>query len=73
MNKKMVLSLTVCSLVSIIAGAALERAIYVKKNTFGELKINKTNPEKDSYSIEVYDIEKLENKKRIILNITNEK
>ena len=56
-------------LVSFSAGVVLDRIIFNASNTFGELLINKTNHKKDSYSIDIYDLDGLENKRRVILKV----
>ena len=41
------------------------------RNTFGTLKIDHSNPEKDVYLFEIGDIDSLRKKKRIILKVDN--
>ena len=44
--------------------------VYIR-NTFGTLKIDHSNPEKDVYLFEIGDIDSLRKKKRIILKVDN--
>ena len=45
-------------------------AIYIRR-TYGTLRIDHSNPEKDVYRFEIDDIDSLSRKKRIVLKVDN--
>lgn len=49
----------------VIAGAIASRLF-----TYGTIKIDKSNPEKDLYQLEIKELDKLSKKKRIVLRVT---
>lgn len=57
----------------LLAGSLIGNIVcfaYIR-NTFGTLKIDHSNPEKDVYLFEIGDIDSLRKKKRIILKVDN--
>ena len=54
-----------------LIGSIITCIIFSCKTTYGTLKIDHSNPEKDVYRFDVYDIDKLSKKKRIVLKIDN--
>lgn len=55
----------------IILGIFIGVCIYNTLNTFGVLRIDHTNPNKDIYRIDINEFDDLSKKKRIILQIDN--
>ena len=55
MKKKFGQGLALTTLGGMAIGALLEYTIYIKKNTFGKLKIDTSDANKDCYSIEIND------------------
>ena len=53
----------------VLVGAVADRIIFSTRRTFGTLKVDKTNPEKEMYSIEFDNLDCLSNKKRVILKV----
>ena len=72
MKKKFGWSLALTTLGGMAIGALLEHAIYIKRNTFGKLKIDTSDSNKDCYSIEINDLSQLKNKKHVVLLIEKE-
>lgn len=72
MKKKFGWGLALTTLGGMAIGAFLERTIYIKRNTFGKLKIDTSDSEKDCYSIEINDLSQLKNKKHVVLLIEKE-
>ena len=72
MKKKFGWSLALTTLGGMAIGALLEHAIYIKRNTFGKLKIDTSDSKKDCYSIEINDLSQLKNKKHVVLLIEKE-
>ena len=54
-----------------IAGTALTIIMYKLRSTAGTLKIDRSNPDKDSYLFEIDDLDSLSRKKHVILKIDN--
>ena len=52
-------------------GIALTSLLYITSATFGALKIDRSDPGKDIYKLEVEDLDELSKKKRIMLKIDN--
>ena len=52
-------------------GIALTSLLYITSATFGTLKIDRSDPGKDIYKLEVEDLDELSEKKRIMLKIDN--
>lgn len=72
MKKKFGWSLALTTLGGMAIGALLEHTIYIKRNTFGKLKIDTSDSNKDCYSIEINDLSQLKNKKHVVLLIEKE-
>lgn len=68
MNQKQTLCLV--ALAGLLTGAALDRLIFTKTNTFGTLYFDESDEEKDSYTIEIDDLDTLPNKKHVLLKVT---
>ncbi|MGM9968859.1 MAG: hypothetical protein ACI35S_00515 [Anaeroplasma sp.] len=69
MNKKLLAFGATTFLGGAIVGAIVEHVAYIKRNTFGKLKVNTSDPDKDQYCIELNDLDGVEHKKRVILQI----
>lgn len=69
MEFKRVLTFVSVAGAGLITGVVADRIIFNAKQTFGTLKIDKSNPEKLVYSIDVNDFDDLSNKKRVILKV----
>lgn len=54
-----------------IAGVTLTVIAYKLRSTEGTLKIDHSNPDKDSYLFEIDDLDSLSRKKHVILKIDN--
>ena len=72
MKKKFGWGLALTTLGGMAIGALLEHTIYIKRNTFGKLKIDTSDSNKDCYSIEINDLSQLKNKKHVVLLIEKE-
>ena len=57
--------------VGVISVLIIKDIIFYIINKVGTLKINHSDPEKDIYSIDIHDLDKLSKKKLIILKIDN--
>ena len=55
--------------VGFVLGAAIANVLRLVRTSFGELKIDCSDPDKDLYSIEVGDLDELAKKKRVILKV----
>lgn len=53
----------------VLAGILIAKIIGVLRRPDGVLKIDTTNPERDSYLFEIADLDKLSKKRRIILKV----
>ena len=53
----------------VVLGAAITTVPRLVRTSFGELKIDCSDPDKDLYSIEVGDLDELAKKKRVILKV----
>lgn len=49
----------------------LVSVLYYRKTAFGTLKVDRSNPEKDSYQIVIDDLDIIARKKQIVLKIDN--
>ena len=58
-------------LIGCFIGSAITSFIYSIKTSYGTLRIDHSNPEKDVYRFDVDDIDELSNKKRIVLKVDN--
>ena len=72
MKKKFGWGLALTTLGGMAIGVLLEHTIYIKRNTFGKLKIDTSDSNKDCYSIEINDLSQLKNKKHVVLLIEKE-
>lgn len=57
--------------ISLVLGSIITNLIFYIRSASGTLKIDHTNPEKDVYRIEIDDLDKIDNKKNIVLRIDN--
>lgn len=64
---ELILKLVVCIIVSCIVSY-----LYWHRKASGTLYIDHTNPDKDIYRIAIDDLDKLSNKKRIVLRVDND-
>ena len=55
----------------LLIGSFVTWIIFSCKTTYGTLRIDHSNPEKDVYRFDVDDIDKLSKKKRIVLKVDN--
>ena len=58
-------------LIGCFIGSVITSFIYSIKTSYGTLRIDHSNPEKDVYRFDVDDIDELSNKKRIVLKVDN--
>ena len=58
-------------LIGCFMGSVITIFIYSIKTSYGTLRIDHSNPEKDVYRFDVDDIDELSNKKRIVLKVDN--
>lgn len=56
-------------LVGVVVGALIISALNSMIRTFGTLRIDHSNPDKDKYKIEIEDLSNLHKKKRVILKV----
>lgn len=59
-------------LLGFVVGSIVTAVIFRLKQPCGELKIDRSNPQKDIYRFDVGDLDKLAGKKRIVLKVNNE-
>ena len=59
-------------LLGVIFGSVFANILFYLKTSTGTLKIDHSNPEKDMYRFEIYDLDTLDKKKRIILKIDHD-
>lgn len=64
------LMVLVTTFVGILGGGVLCYIFLVPK-TFGTLRIDHTNPEKDVYRLDIDELDKLSDKKKIVLKVDN--
>ena len=55
--------------VGVIVGAVMANLLRLVRTTFGTLRIDCSNPEKDTYSLEIDDLDKLAKSRRVILEV----
>lgn len=53
----------------VILGAVMASLLRLVRTTFGTLRIDCSDPEKDTYSLEIEELDKLPKKKRVILKV----
>lgn len=58
-------------LVGVVAGSVITSIRYWTKRSTGTLRIDHSNPERDLYRFDIYDIKRLSTKKEIVLKIDN--
>lgn len=56
-------------LIGILIGFIISNLIWTVSSTYGKLKIDKSNPEKDLYSLEIKNLDVIEKKKIIIFKV----
>ena len=54
-----------------VFGSIITNVIYLRERTYGTLKIDHSNPNKDLYRFEIDEIEKLSAKEKLVLKIDN--
>ena len=54
-----------------VFGSIITNIIYLRERTYGTLRIDHSNPNKDLYRFEIDDIEKLSAKENLVLKIDN--
>lgn len=70
MKKSLIISLSFLG--GIIIGSLADRIIYIKKNAYGVLEIDNSDPDKDVYVMNwnnIDDLDKIPNKKHVIFEI----
>lgn len=65
----MSIELFICWVTGIIVGMLLLAVIVGAMSAIGTLRIDMSNPEKDIYRLDVHDLDKIANKKYIILQV----
>lgn len=65
----MTIEMLVCWLTGMVAGAMVLAAVIGVLSAIGTLRIDTTNPEKDVWRLDVYDLDKIAKKKYIILQV----
>lgn len=55
--------------VGVSIGSIIASIIFYVRSSSGTLRIDRTNPEKDVYRLEIDDLDKLSKKKHVILKI----
>ena len=59
-------------LLGVLVGVIVVSVFYRLRSISGVLRIDSSNPEKDVYRFDVGDLDKLSNKKRIVLKVDKE-
>lgn len=54
-----------------VFGSIITNIIYLRERTYGTLRIDHSNPNKDIYRFEIDEIEKLSAKEKLVLKIDN--
>ena len=73
MKKSLIISLSFLG--GIVVGSLVDRIIYIKRNTYGVLEINNSNPDKDVYVMNwnnLNDLDSIPNKKYVLFKIKKE-
>ena len=73
MKKSLIISLSFLG--GVIIGSLVDRIIYIKRNTYGVLEINNSNPDKDVYVMNwnnLNDLDSIPNKKHVLFKIKKE-
>lgn len=65
----MSMELLVCWLAGIIVGLLLMAVIVSVRSSFGTLRIDSSNPEKDIHRLDIHDLDSIPKKKYIILRV----
>ena len=55
----------------LIVGGVITSVIFIVKSCFGTFKIDRSNPEKDIYRLDIRDIDSISKKKRLIIKVDN--
>ena len=58
-----------CWGLGVLVGVAVTNVLWIVCSGHGILKIDKTNPEKDIYRLDINDLDALSRKKRILLKV----
>lgn len=58
-------------IMGIVFGSIITNLIYLRERTYGTLRIDHSNPNKDLYRFEIDEIEKLSAKEKLVLKIDN--
>ena len=70
MKKSLIISLSFLG--GVVVGSLIDRIIYIKRNTYGVLEINNSNPDKDVYVMNwnnLNDLDSIPNKKYVLFKI----
>lgn len=73
MKKSLIISLSFLG--GVVIGSLVDRIIYIKRNTYGVLEINNSNPDKDVYVMNwnnLNDLDSIPNKKYVLFKIKKE-
>ena len=73
MKKSLIISLSFLG--GVVVGSLVDRIIYIKRNTYGVLEINNSNPDKDVYVMNwnnLNDLDSIPNKKHVLFKIKKE-
>lgn len=65
----MSIELFICWVTGIIVGMLLLAVIVGAMSAIGTLRIDMSNPEKDIYRLDVHDLDKIANKRYVILQV----
>ena len=55
----------------LIVGGVITSVIFIVKSGFGTFKIDRSNPEKDIYRLDIRDIDSISKKKHLIIKVDN--
>ena len=63
--------LVLSCLIGIAVGASSTNCIFYLRSGFGVLRIDRSNPDKDVYRLEIDKIDDISKKKRVVLKVDN--
>lgn len=67
----MTIEFLIAHAIGLVLGSIITNLIFYIRYASGTLKIDHTNPEKDVYRFEIDDLDKIVNRKNIVLRIDN--
>lgn len=67
----MTIEFLIAHAIGLVLGSIITNLIFYIRSASGTLKIDHTNPEKDVYRFEINDLDKIVNRKNIVLRIDN--